>query len=136
MLAWRGRGKDELLGALRHTGAASGPAPESGGGADDVMDDDGGVSATRGVLADVTGTPLTASVSGSSAGTASFWSAGLSVARLRSLATAPASPGAPDLLLRMFDPPAVKVRDKDLRDVLSPAYEQLAAAPDEDDATT
>jgi hypothetical protein len=36
----------------------------------------------------------------------------------------------PDLLLRMTDPPPVTVRGKDLRDVLAPAYERLAADPD------
>ena len=55
-----------------------------------------------------------------------FWSPGLSPARLRALATAPDA-AAPDLLLRMFPPPAVKVRGKDLADVLAPAYQQLAA---------
>ena len=56
----------------------------------------------------------------------SFWSPGLSPARLRALATAPES-AAPDLLLRMFPPPPVAVRRQDLADVLAPAYEQLGA---------
>jgi hypothetical protein len=34
------------------------------------------------------------------------------------------------LLLRMFPPPAVQVRGKDLADVLAPAYQQLAAEDD------
>jgi hypothetical protein len=55
-----------------------------------------------------------------------FWSPGLSPARLRALATAPA-PAAPDLLLRMFPAPPVKVRGKDLAEVLTPAYDRLAA---------
>ncbi len=55
-----------------------------------------------------------------------FWSPGLSPARLRALATAPDA-AAPDLLLRMFPPPPVQVRGKDLADVLGPAYELLAA---------
>ena len=55
-----------------------------------------------------------------------FWSAGLSPARLRALAAAPSS-GPPDLLLRMFPPPPVQVRGKDLADVLGAAYERLAA---------
>jgi hypothetical protein len=33
---------------------------------------------------------------------------------------------APDLLLSMFPPPPVKVRGKDLADVLAPAYHRLA----------
>src|ERR1035441_8208910 len=55
-----------------------------------------------------------------------FWSPGLSPARLRALATAPA-PAAPDLLLRMFPAPPVQVRGKDLAEVLTPAYYLLAA---------
>jgi hypothetical protein len=55
-----------------------------------------------------------------------FWSPGLSPARLRALATA-RDTSAPDLLLRMFAPPRVRVRGKDLADVLAPAYQQLAA---------
>ena len=53
-----------------------------------------------------------------------FWSPGLSPARLRALAAAPGS-AAPDLLLRMFPPPPVQVRGKDLADVLTPAYQRL-----------
>jgi hypothetical protein len=55
-----------------------------------------------------------------------FWSPGLSPARLRVLASAPEA-AAPDLLLRMFTPPPVRVRGKDLADVLAPAYQRLAA---------
>ena len=55
-----------------------------------------------------------------------FWSPGLSLARLRALATAPDT-SAPDLLLRMFPPPPVKVRRGDLADVLAPTYQQFAA---------
>ena len=55
-----------------------------------------------------------------------FWSAGLSPARLRAL-SAPAGPVTPDLLLRMFPPPAVPVRGQDLAEVLTPAYHRLAA---------
>ena len=58
-----------------------------------------------------------------------FWSPGLSPARLRALATAPGS-AAPDLLLRMFPPPPARVRGKDLTDVLTPAYQRLAAPDD------
>ena len=55
-----------------------------------------------------------------------FWSPALSPARLRALATAP-SPATPDLLLRMFPPPPVQVRTKDLAELLTGAYYQLAA---------
>ena len=55
-----------------------------------------------------------------------FWSPGLSPARLRALASAPDA-GAPDLLLRMFPPPPVQVRGKDLAGVLAQAYQRLGA---------
>ena len=55
-----------------------------------------------------------------------FWSARLSPARLRALSVPP-GPVTPDLLLRMFPPPAVPVRGQDLAEVLTPAYHRLAA---------
>ena len=103
LLAWRGKGRDELLAALRQVQAAV-PGP-----------------ATRPAPAalDVPARPLAECLE-------AFWSPGLSPARLRALATAP-SPAAPDLLLRMFPAPPVKVRGKDLAEVLTPAYDRLAA---------
>ena len=59
---------------------------------------------------------------------ADFWNARLSPARLR-LLSAPAGSPAPDLLLRMFSPPPVRVRGQDLADILSQAYQRLAAGP-------
>jgi uncharacterized Zn finger protein len=135
MLAWRGRGKDDLLAALRGAGGRGAMAGAPGAGAPRAAargaagsepagsgpdGDDGAVSATRAVLADVAGAPLAGNL-------ADFWSAGLSAARLRSLAAPPATATAPDLLLRMFEPPAVQVRGMNLRDLLVPAYEQFAA---------
>jgi uncharacterized Zn finger protein len=125
MLAWRGRSKDDLLAALRGVGSGGGSGSAGAGSgaavtAGSEVGDHGAVSATRTVLADVTGEPLAGSL-------ADFWSAGLSAARLRSLATAPATATAPDLLLRMFEPPAVQVRGTDLRDLLIPAYDRFAA---------
>ena len=108
MLAWRGKGRDELLTALRQIqGAAHGrpgrpaarPAPPA--------------------ALDVPAPPLEECLE-------TFWSPGLSPARLRALAAAPGA-AAPDLLLRMFPPPPVQVRGKDLADVLAPAYQRLAA---------
>ena len=106
MLAWRGKGRDELLTALRQIqGAAQrGPARPAG---------------TSRAALDVPAPPLAECLDG-------FWSPGLSPARLRALAAAPGS-AAPDLLLRMFPPPPVQVRGKDLADVLAPAYQRLAA---------
>ena len=56
-----------------------------------------------------------------------FWSPGLSPARLRGAGRARRRAAAPDLLLRMFPPPPVQVRGRDLADVLTPAYQRLAA---------
>lgn len=122
MLAWRGRNRDTLLAALRRAGPrptatslktgerAEADAPAAATDATDA-------SAARAVLADVAGPPFTQP--------GDFWSPGLSQTRLRALAAPSAAATAPDLLLRMFDPPALTVRGKDLRTVLSAAYEQL-----------
>jgi uncharacterized Zn finger protein len=97
MLAWRGRARNELLAALRQIRAGR-PEPD------------------REVAP---APPLPESAE-------EFWSARLSPARLRAL-SAPSGSPAPDLLLRMFPPPAVQVRGRDLAEVLGPAYHQLAA---------
>jgi uncharacterized Zn finger protein len=105
MLAWRGKARDELLAALRQIQAGPGPAGAA-------------ARAARPGL-DVPAPPLEDCLD-------EFWSPGLSPARLRALATAPDA-AAPDLLLRMFPPPPVQVRGKDLADVLAPAYQRLAS---------
>jgi len=97
ILAWRGRGREELLAALRLRTA--------------------GEAETSRPLIDVTDRPLAESV-------ADYWSAGMSTARLRALPPAPAAP--PDLLLRTFESPPVLVRGYDLVTLLTPAYERLA----------
>ncbi|HMH37814.1 MAG TPA: SWIM zinc finger family protein [Streptosporangiaceae bacterium] len=97
MLAWRGRGRDDLLAALRRLRAAEPAAP-------------------RPVL-DVTDRPLAECL-------ADFWSPGMTQARLRSLPAVPAT--TPDLLLRTFEPPDVLVRGQDLVALLTPAYRRLA----------
>src|SRR5215472_9380030 len=121
MLAWRGRGRDELLAALRRAGPrqAAGSEGTVSGQRAVAAEDSEAVSAARAVLADVTGPPLARSL-------ADFWSPALSQARLRALAAPPPTPIVPDLLLRMTDPPALAIRGKDLRDILAPAYIQLA----------
>ena len=117
MLAWRGRGRDELLTALRQI---QGPVPRPGSGRHgSARRGPGGAGGTSRVVLDVPAPPLAECLDG-------FWSAGLSPARLRALAAAPSS-ATPDLLLRMFPPPPVQVRGKDLADVLGAAYERLAA---------
>jgi uncharacterized Zn finger protein len=104
MLAWRGRSREELLGSLRlvapvPAASAGEPAPARLG---------------------PPGEPLAECAE-------RFWDAGLSPARLRALSAAPAPATAPDLLLRMFEPPAIQVRGQDLAEILGPAYDQLAA---------
>ena len=112
MLAWRGKGRDDLLAALR--GRTGGP-PASGGGHPPQQT---GTSPALALLSDLTATPL-----GETLG--DFWSPGLSQARLRALPASPATP--PDLLLRISDPPDVEVRGKSLADLLLPAYARLAS---------
>ncbi len=106
MLAWRGKGRDELLAALRRLngGAAAGHSTPGRGAAGPVID------VTDKPLADCAG---------------QFWSSGLSTARLRALP--PATPAPADLLLRGFEPPAFTVHGQDLVSLLRPAYELMAA---------
>ena len=101
MLAWRGRGREELLAALRRI-SASQPEPP-------------------GPVISVTDRPLAESLD-------EFYSPGLSPARLRAMPAATVT--APDLLLRSFEPPAMAVRGRDLADVLAPAYHRLAGLGD------
>ena len=115
MLAWRGKGREELLTALRGKtppGTAS-PAGTARPRADSAA------SPALAALSDVPGVPLAESLT-------SFWSPGLSPARLRALPPSPVTP--PDLLLRLADPPAIEVRGQPLLDVIGPAYAQLAKA--------
>jgi uncharacterized Zn finger protein len=114
MLAWRGKAREELLTSLR---AIQGGG--SGSGRDAPAGQGSGPAPPQPGVLDVPAPPLEQCLDG-------FWSPGLSPARLRALATAP-NAGAPDLLLRMFPPPPVQVRGKDVADVLAPAYQQLAA---------
>ena len=100
MLAWRGKGREELLAALRRLT----------GGRD--------LGGTRPVI-DVPDRPLAESVAG-------FFAPSLSPARLRMLPVA--APAPPDLLLRSVEPPPVTVGGQDLAAVLRPAYVAMADA--------
>ena len=113
MLEWRGRGREDLLEALRRRSAVQ-VAPAAGAQPDTAPPAPAG---EYDPLGDVPGPPLAQAVD-------AFWSPGLSPARLRALPTAPAA--APDLLLRSFEPPAVAVRGQDLAALLTPAYQRLA----------
>jgi uncharacterized Zn finger protein len=112
MLAWRGKGRDDLLAALRGGALAAASAATSVGA----------VPPGLASLADVTAVPLAESL-------ADFWSPRLSQARLRALPPSPAAP--PDLLLRISEPPPIQVRGASLSDRLAPAYARLAAGPPE-----
>ncbi|MGH3158489.1 MAG: SWIM zinc finger family protein [Streptosporangiaceae bacterium] len=101
MLAWRGRGREELLGSLRLVAAPGDDAPRP--------------------VIDVTSRPLAECLD-------EFWSAGLSPARLRAVPAVTVTP--PDLLLRSFEPPAVTIRGQDLADLLTPPYRRLAGDDD------
>jgi uncharacterized Zn finger protein len=115
LLAWRGKARDELLAALRQIQAAAlGPSGEDLAGARPAS-----AGTTWRASLDVPAKPLAECLD-------AFWSPGLSPARLRALSSAPSS-AAPDLVLRMFPPPPVKLRGKDLAEVLTPAYVRLAA---------
>jgi uncharacterized Zn finger protein len=97
MLAWRGRGREELLASLRRIAGGESEEPRP--------------------VIEVADRPLAGCLD-------DFWSPGLSAARLRALPAATGS--APDLLLRSFEPPPVAIRGRDLADVLSLAYQRLA----------
>jgi uncharacterized Zn finger protein len=60
-----------------------------------------------------------------------FWTPATGLARLRERRPAPAVP--PGLLLQLLDPPKVKIRRRDLTDVLGPVYEALADSAQRDE---
>lgn len=59
-----------------------------------------------------------------------FWTPGAGLAALRERSPAPQA--APGLLLRLLDPPDIRIRRRDLTDVLTPAYEALSPTPDQE----
>src|SRR5580700_7334462 len=104
MLAWRGKGREDLLAALR--GSAGSGGRGAGGGRAGGGRAGGGRATAPG---EGTDRPLADSLSG-------FWSSSLSPARLRALPPASAAPA--DLLLRGFEPPPIQIRDQDLATIL------------------
>jgi uncharacterized Zn finger protein len=124
LLAWRGKGREDLLAALRQI-QVPGPGPKAPpcDGAEPAGRAGAGTASRAGL--DGPAPPLEDCLDG-------FWSAGLSPGRLRALAAGPPS-AAPDLLLRLFPPPQVPVRGKnlDLAAVLAPGYLRLASGGSE-----
>jgi uncharacterized Zn finger protein len=123
MLAWRGKGREDLLAALRRL-AGGGRSSSAGGSAGAGRSDRGG-DAGHAVI-EVTDKPLAEC-------TASFWSTPLSPARLRALPPATAAPA--DLLLRSLDPPLITAGGLDLVTLLRPAYLLMAGADGDDQGT-
>ena len=119
MLAWRGKGRADVLTALRQR--ATGEAASSGSADHDRARADG----ARAVI-DVTDSPLADCTDG-------FWSTPLSAARLRALP--PAAPAPADLLLRSFEPPFITAGGQDLVTLLRPAYLLLAGSDTADEAS-
>jgi uncharacterized Zn finger protein len=122
MLAWRGKGRTDLLAALRRlSGDRAGNGRAGNGRAGNALAGQDG----RKVI-DVTDKPLSECID-------TFWSAPLSAARLRALP--PAAPAPVDLLLRSLEPPMITAGGKDLVTLLRPAYVLMAgeseAAPAE-----
>jgi uncharacterized Zn finger protein len=129
ILAWRGKGRDALLAALRGngTGQAGAVQPTAGQQAGTGRQTAGQQTAGRQAVAprqagEPADRPLAECIDG-------FWSSGLSPARLRALPPAAAAPA--DLLLRGFEPPLILVQGQDLATILRPAYELLGSGPDQ-----
>jgi uncharacterized Zn finger protein len=128
MLAWRGKGRADLLAALRRlSGARAGTRPGTTGSADGG-NSSGGTSGRRSAgpgrggdggrpVIDVADKPLAECIG-------TFWSSPLSAARLRALP--PATPAPADLLLRSLDPPLITAGGLDLVTLLRPAYPLMA----------
>jgi uncharacterized Zn finger protein len=105
MLAWRGRGREALLGALRRRPVAHDPGPAGATGPEPDP------------LRKISAAPLAGSLD-------RFWSPGLTRGRLRAAQAVPAT--VPDLVLRSFEPPGAEIRGRDLTALLTPAYLRLA----------
>jgi uncharacterized Zn finger protein len=102
VLAWRGRGRAELLGALRRIPPAA--------------------AAEGRPVIDAAAPPLAQCLR--DRGPEGFWSPAMSRARLRGSQVAPITP--PDLLLRTFEPPPVRIAGLELGSLLAAGYARLA----------
>lgn len=150
MLAWRGKGREELLRALRLLSGAAGSGrrarPDDGGSGDDLRSHDdqhsddqpgggwhsgnrpggdrpGGRQGGDGHRASRSGSDAEAMDPPLAECIDGFWSTTLSPARLRALPVTTAAP--PDLLLRSLEPPLIVIGGQDLPTLLRPAYEQM-----------
>jgi uncharacterized Zn finger protein len=112
MLAWRGKGRAELLAALRRLTGSGQPHHQPSGRAEA-----GGTP-----VLEAADRPLAESLARSTAG---FWSSSLSPARLRALP--PAAPAPADLMLRSVEPPLVQIQGQDLPTLLRPGYELMVS---------
>jgi uncharacterized Zn finger protein len=121
MLAWRGRVRADLLAALRRVAAPDVAAVQEANAGPQAA---AGDVAARPVI-DITGPPLADCLHGVDGpdGVAEFWSPGLSPARLR--ARPVVGTAAPDVLLRTFEPPKVRIRGRGLAELLAPVYPRL-----------
>ncbi len=122
MLAWRGKGRDDLLAALRLlSGGRAATGPGGSGHGDSRRGAgahrDSGRASGGGLAGDVADKPLAECID-------SFWSTPLSAARLQALP--PATPAPADLLLRSLDPPLITAGGQDLVTLLRPAYLLMA----------
>jgi len=123
MLAWRGKGREDLLAALRRLAGGS-RADERGHSGNGGREGRGGHTGNAGhPVIEVADKPLAECTDG-------FWSTPLSAARLRALPPATAAPA--DLLLRSLEPPMITTGGLDLVTLLRPAY--LLMAGDDSDA--
>jgi uncharacterized Zn finger protein len=102
VLAWRGRGRDELLAALRGMPGADDAAPD----------------------------PLAVEEQPLESRLADYYTPGLSLSRLRDRPARVAAP--PELLLRALDAPPIRARHIPVLDLLRPAYRALADPPPDD----
>ncbi len=116
MLAWRGKGRDDLLAALRRL-AGGGRGDEGRHAGNGGRETNGGRGARVGngehPVIEAADKPLAEC-------TADFWSTPLSSARLRALPPATSAPA--DLLLRSLEPPMITLGGLDLVTLLRPAY--------------
>ncbi len=111
LLAWRGRGREEVLGALRARRAEGGDAAAAEGGDAAAAQDAGGTT--------------TDAAGGRGDLLARFWTAGPELEQVR---VSPKEAEVPTVALRLAPRGTIAVHGGDLVDVLVPAYRAFAAS--------